>query len=181
MLDGAVLTRTRSGFVFSDGTPVSEERRREIVFVAREQQERETPSTGLVDALRAIGESDAHDDLDIDAGFFHRTLARWLGLPEGRAPGQEQAPIVWDYAFWKAELVASGDDGERSIFEALVHRSADAAPEHYRYWVVLDARGRISHCGWLGPVPRLLDDTMGAFASRPVDEAAVAALYRDEP
>ena len=56
-------------------------------------------SLDLAATLRAVG-AEEERAADVDAGFFHRTLARWLGLPEGET--QVKNPVRWDYGFWKA-------------------------------------------------------------------------------
>ncbi len=95
----------------------------------------------------------------VDAGFFHRTLARWLDLPEGRAPGSRASTApLWSYAFWKAELRQHepATPSARAVWRATVYTSAHAAPHEYAYWVELDARKRIRRCGWLSDAPNLL-------------------------
>ena len=124
---------------------------------------------------------------DIDAGFFHRTLARWLGLPEGRAPMSDVPLVEWDYGFWKAELErdeddAAGSDGElapgavrRERWSAMLFRVADEAPERVAWWVDKDERGAIVGSAWRTAAPSLLaarvDDDAG-----PLDDATMSRL-----
>src|SRR5439155_7598992 len=77
------------------------------------------------------------DDAVISAGFFHRTFARWLGLPAGKQPARKKtAPPLWDYDFWKAELVDDGTDAvDRRVFTARIFRRPEGDPEVVRYWV----------------------------------------------
>jgi len=141
-------------------------------------------SVDLSDALAGI--VPPKPDIEISAGFFHRTLARWLDLPEGRSSGRQAAP-VWDYDFWKAELIAEGGDAQRRIFVACIHRGPKAEVERYRYWVSTDAAGRIKKSGWLTAAPRLIEDTAPtAFpaAASPLltelDAERIAAVFEDQ-
>lgn len=125
----------------------------------------------LAAALRAVGADAAAPADDVDAGFFHRTLARWLGLPEGKAVGV-QDPVRWDYGcFWKATLEPISVDGDQETWGAELHRDRDGPVERVSWFVVKDTRGRILRAGWLSAAPRLVDD-----APPPVDDAPPAAL-----
>lgn len=149
--------------------------------------------------LRVIADAPARPSevADIDAGFFHRTLMRWMGLapnddsPAGRAP-------LWDYRFWKAELLAEGsEEGHAAVlsadaeplqvrtWSAIVHRGASRAPEHYRYWVAFDALGRVGGSGWLSPPPDLLveaaeGDNLEDFGEEPAAELDLHVLLADD-
>jgi hypothetical protein len=96
----------------------------------------------------------------VAAGFFHRTLARWLGLPEGRMPSK--APdVTWSYSFWKAELAQVEADGARQTWEARVFQTASERDEDaatFRYWIELDKQARIKRSGWLSAPPDLLSE-----------------------
>jgi hypothetical protein len=142
----------------------------------------------LAGALRALGAAPTRDD--VDAGFFHRTLARWLGLPEGRAPSTSAsslAPVEWDYGFWKAELVRDGSDIDdagrtRERWSAVLFRVADDVAERVAWTVTKDARGAIVDAAWLTPAPRLIDDGHGdgeGSGARPLDAALLARLDDD--
>ena len=123
-----------------------------------------------------IGVGAPHADV-VEAGFFHRTLARWLGLPEGRMPGSRGAPDVsWSYSFWKAELVRTWANGGRQLWEAQVFRGPAAPAERYEYWIDLDERARIRRSGWLTSAPDLLREDVG-FETQPVDQGALARLF----
>jgi hypothetical protein len=122
-------------------------------------------------------------DDDVSAGFFHRTLARWLGLPEGKQPGRKRAaPPLWDYDFWKAELVRDADLDDKRHYTAHLFRTADGEPEVVRYWVKLDAAGRIKQSGWLSAAPVLLDaGSTTAFKTQPgLDAGAIQRLFSRE-
>lgn len=130
--------------------------------------------------------------VELTAAFFHRTLARWLGLPEGRTPGRKMEAPLWDYDFWKAEIVDEGAADGRRAFTARVYRKADGAPESHRYWLKVDDKGRIRSSGWLGEPPDLLGEAgehgeheiaraaPRTFAAAPaLDPAALAMLFHD--
>ena len=125
------------------------------------------------DVLAGLAPPRADDE--VSAGFFHRTLARWLGLPEGRQPGRKKtAPVLWDYDFWKAELHADGD----GAYTAKLYRKPEGDPEVVRYWIKLDAGGRIRQSGWLTTAPVLVDEGPRNFGpARTVDDTQMAALY----
>ncbi len=119
----------------------------------------------LAEALRAVGAAE-DEAVDVDAGFFHRTLARWLGLPEGR-PDVPDA-VRWDYDFWKAtfESLPAADDGAgleqglddgRERFAADLFREKAGPVERVSWFVKKDARGRIVEAGWLSPAPQLVE------------------------
>lgn len=153
----------------------------------------------LAALLRVIAEAppSAPEVANIDAGFFHRTLMRWMGLapqddsPAGRAP-------LWDYRFWKAELLAEGsEEGHAAIlsadaqplqvrtWSAIVYRGASRAPERYRYWVAFDALGRVRGSGWLSPPPDLLVEAdrggdVEDFGEEPAAELDLGALLTDD-
>jgi hypothetical protein len=131
----------------------------------------------LAGALAALGAAPAV--VEVDAGFFHRTLARWLGLPEGRGPRSSLPPVEWDYAFWKAELTRDPDDdtsaaaadaadagARREHWSALLYRMADEAPLRVAWTVDKDGRGAIVGSSWRTAAPQL-------FAARPSDDAVV--------
>lgn len=145
---------------------------------------------GLVGALAAVGA--AAVDVDVDAGFFHRTLARWLGLPEGRIPGGGDVLVEWDYRFWKAELSADGLDEaavlaggavRRERWSAVLYRLVDDVPLRVAWTVDKNARGGIVGSAWLTAPPRLVADR-AARADRAddrpptdsLDDATVARL-----
>ncbi len=131
----------------------------------------------LGEALAGI-EAPATGDVDIDAGFFHRTLARWLGLPEGKQPARKKdAAPLWDYDFWKAELVDDGYVNDRHCYSARVFRAAAGAPELYRYWVKIDGAGRIRASGWLTAAPDLV--TSASSFNAPASLGAVVLNERD--
>jgi len=146
---------------------------------------------GWAGALRALGVEPIR--VDLDAGFFHRTLARWLGLPEGRVPGASNAAVVaavaWDYGLWKAELIRDDEDarGEdlgggvrRERWSAILFHVADAAPERVARTVDKDARGAIVASTWRTAAPRLVDDDAHADDQRAaVDDATLARLVDD--
>lgn len=138
----------------------------------------------LADALRALGTEPVR--IDVSAGFFHRTLARWLGLPEGRVPGAVDDAVVWDHALWKAELVRD-DDGEgedvgggvrRQRWSATLYRVADAAPERVAWTVDKDARGAIVGSAWRTSAPRLVDDAASVVNVGAVDAVDATLLAR---
>ena len=142
----------------------------------------------LANALRAVGQS-VTPAPSVDAAFFHRTLARWLGLPEGKVDGV-LSPVQWDYRYWRAELSRepARDAHGRQAFAAALSAKEDAPPEQVRWWVLKDARGRIVDAGWDSTPPRLvddvdLDDPDGApIADRSLvlDHATVARLFGDD-
>jgi hypothetical protein len=121
-----------------------------------------------------VGITPPVERVEIVAGFFHRTLAHWLGLPEGKQPGRKKtdAPL-WDYDFWKAELVDDGEADGRRFFVAKVFRLAGDV-ELYRYWVKLDAARRIKSSGWITRAPNLL-------ATASTDGAGDALIPRARP
>lgn len=127
---------------------------------------------GLEDALAGI--TPPNDE--IDAGFFHRTLARWLGLPEGKDGGA--TPVTWSYDFWKAEIVALGGARGRQRFAAQVYRGRDARMERYEYWLELDEHRRIRASGWATRAPDLTNDVPVAAPPAP-SAATLAALFAD--
>lgn len=127
----------------------------------------------LANALRAVGQSVAPAP-SIDAAFFHRTLARWLGLPEGKVDGV-LSPVQWDYRYWRAELSRepARDVHGRQAFAAALSAQEDAPAEQVRWWVLKDARGRIVDAGWDSTPPRLVDNTdLGAPGCGPVTDQA---------
>jgi hypothetical protein len=136
----------------------------------------------LAAALRAVGNDDAGGDVDVDAGFFHRTLARWLGLPEGKAIGVSD-PVRWDYGcFWKATLEPLAKEGDKETWGAELHRDRDGPVEKVEWFVVKDTRGRILRAGWLSAAPKLVaddDDDDDDVPAPLLDEATVARLMDD--
>lgn len=133
----------------------------------------------LKDLLRTL--ADTHTPLapvEFDAAFFHRTLVRWMGL---EAPGAtERDPVpVWDYDFWKAELVEEREQDGVRTFRVDVHRGDGDAPERYRYWIQTDASGALEASGWLTDPPDLLGEEKGKprrFVPAAPDPAVVQAL-----
>lgn len=155
--------------------PAGEVRVGEVVFTPRDVSEMLVAVAGAHEPSGPVGE--------VDAGFFHRTLVRWMGMDDDDAPGV--APR-WDYRFWKAELHLEGelnpqtqavtqtpelddDDssnaGQTKAWTAEVWRGEDEDPERYRYWVAFDPQGLVASSGWLSAAPDLLagaDDDDGA-------------------
>lgn len=136
---------------------------------------------GLLDlaaTLRAVG-TEAPAPAPLEAVFFHRTLARWLGLAEGTVDGVTD-PVEWDYGYWRADLVREQDlDDERQAFAAVLAWSADQPEETVRWWVKKDARGRIVDAAWTSDPPRLLDDAP-VYAPPHLDELALRRLFSDD-
>lgn len=180
----------RGGPASQEGDPLtSDVRVGEVVF---------TPND--VSAM-LVAVASAHDPGDpiglVDAGFFHRTLVRWMGLDDDDAPSV--APR-WDYRFWKAQLhlegkldrathalargVEAGGTGEVRAWTAEVWRGENAAPERYRYWVAFDDDGRVAESAWLSEAPDLLaatdDDDGGGFRQGGPDPDALEAALRDD-
>lgn len=116
---------------------------------------------------------------ELEAGFFHRTLARWLGLPEGR--GQAEAPVLWSYDFWKAEIVELGAAQGRVRYAAHVYRGASARAERYEYWLELDGARRIRRSGWLSQAPDLMREVDAFLPPPPPGAGELAALFADAP
>lgn len=141
---------------------------------------REKSELGLDDALAGI----APPEDELDAGFFHRTLARWLGLPEGK--GAPATPVLWSYDFWKAEIVPLGSPPHgtgrgRARFAAQVYRGAEATVERYEYWLELDDARRITRSGWETRAPDLASESGSFTPPATPGAAALAALFRDGP
>jgi hypothetical protein len=142
-----------------------------------------TDPLDLASTLRALG-APAAPTPTVDAAFFHRTLARWLGLPEGKIDGV-LSPVQWDYRYWRADLArepARDVDG-RDGFAAALSAREDAPAEEVRWWVLKDARGRIIDAGWDSDPPRLIDDVdlpRPTIPPSPIDEATLARLYLDD-
>lgn len=137
---------------------------------------RQPPSElGLDDALAGI----APPEDEIDAGFFHRTLARWLGLPEGK--GQPATPVLWSYDFWKAEIVPLGTLRGRARFAAQVYRGGSVAVERYQYWLELDDAHRITRSGWETRAPDLTREASAIPPPPTPTPATLDALFRDGP
>jgi hypothetical protein len=132
----------------------------------------------LATTLRAVGaEPVARPPLE--ALFFHRTLARWLGLPEGTVDGVSD-PVQWDYSWWRADLVreADRDFNGRLVFSAHLAAASDAPVETVRWWVLKDGRGRIVDADWLTAPPRLLDDETPPL--RHLDDVDLQRLFADD-
>lgn len=146
-----------------------------------------TGSRGTLDlatTLRAVGSEPATRPA-LEALFFHRTLARWLGLPEGVIDGVSD-PVQWDYGWWRADLVreAEHDVDGRLVYCAHLAPASDAAIETVRWWVKKDGRGRIVEADWLTAPPRLLDeDDDGDDApvnARHLDDVDLQRLFADD-
>lgn len=143
---------------------------------SREGRARRDPSgLALDDALAGI----APPVDEVEAGFFHRTLARWLGLPEGQ--GEAPGPVLWSYDFWKAEIVPLGAAHGRHRFAAQVYRGAELRPERYEYWLELDAKRRIRRSGWESQAPDLTADADTFAPPPPPAGADLASLFHDAP
>lgn len=136
----------------------------------------------LAATLRAVGE-DASPPPVLEAVFFHRTLARWLGLSEGTVEGVTD-PVQWDYGYWRADLVREADhDDDRLAFAAVLAAAEGDAGETVRWWVKKDARGRIVDAGWLSAPPRLIDDAPGqapSYSPPALDDVALGRLFGDD-
>jgi hypothetical protein len=121
----------------------------------------------------------------INAGFFHRTLARWLGLPDGRSPSSQAVSVEWSYAFWKADLVrtwASSGSGtaRRQIWAATVYLDESGEGVTYEYWLEFDQLAQIRKSGWISAAPDLLIDAPALPSIRTLDEPALASLFADD-
>jgi len=139
----------------------------------------------LLGTLRDVGAGPAPAP-SLSPVFFHRTLARWLGLPEGRGAHGTDAGTTWDFRVWRADFGRdpARDDGERLAYVAALREDADADIDLVaRWWVTKDAHGRIVDAGWEGEPPRLravlgIDGDDGATSS--ISEADVARLIADD-
>jgi hypothetical protein len=132
----------------------------------------------LAATLRAVGAAPSPPPV-LEALFFHRTLARWLGLPEGVVDGVVD-PVQWEYGWWRADLIHEGDDTDgRAIFCAHLAKSGEATVETVRWWVKKDSRGRIVAADWLTAPPRLLDDD-APLPSGALDDIELRRLFSDD-
>lgn len=132
----------------------------------------------LAATLRAVGAEDEAAAV-VDAGFFHRTLARWLGLPEGQSPVSN--PVRWEYGFWKATFEPQPNDGDKEVFAADLFRTRDGPVERVSWFVKKDARGRILEAGWLSEAPKLVDEAPVVEEDAPtLDDDTLARLLDDE-
>jgi hypothetical protein len=204
-LDGARLNDTPDGFAFEDGTLVPDARLDEVVYVsAAAERPDDTSETGWWRALgqaaldqgavareptgptdvsailAALGTPPALDDLEIEAGFFHRTLTQWITHDPS---GHGEAPL-WDYDCWKADVELEATDDDRSNYVAHLYRGESREPEQYRYWVTFTDDGRIAASGWLSDPPDLIggEDEFAAqqAAAITLSEEAAAALMADD-
>ncbi len=198
-LDGEDLRRSDDAeqrLLHADGTPVDAGRYDDVVYV--NAQEREPPDVDVTSLLLTIAEAHRPEGpaADVDAGFFHRTLSRWMGIAPEDDPTVARAP-VWDYGFWKAELkcegelaahaaaLVGGDSPARvTTWCAVVWHGERAAAESYRYWVACDELGFVKGSGWLTKPPRLLDDGDGqvdtsAFAAGEVEPGLLERLLSE--
>lgn len=193
MLDGEELRRDESDperLLHADGRPVDPARYEDVVYASAPPAP--APALDVTSLLLTIADAHRPADpaADIDAGFFHRTLRRWMGLSPDDEPAAAHTP-EWDYGFWKAELheegelqhhaaaLAGGATPTRvSTWCAVVWRGEAAEPERYRYWVATDTQGFIQGSGWLTKAPDLLGDGSSRFAASNVEEA-IAALWAE--
>lgn len=194
MLDGEELRRADDDpdqLLHADGRTVDPARYGDVVYASAPSPAE--PDVSVTDLLLTIADAHRPSDpaSDVDAGFFHRTLRRWMGLAPDDEPAAARTP-EWDYGFWKAELVEEGElSGHAaalaggatptrvSTWCAIVWRGEAHDPERYRYWVATDALGFVKGSGWLSKAPDLLGDGSSAFSGGDVDEGVVAALMAD--
>jgi hypothetical protein len=162
-------------------------------MASRRDKGRDNDAFDLAGALAGIRPP---PDEPIEAGFFHRTLARWLGLPEGRSPVSlargargKDAPVLWSYGFWKAELhpaetQVAADGRRREVWQAHVYRTSTAgesAADVFSYWLELDDKRRIRRSGWLSTPPDLLADASApSTPTARLTDAQQAALFADD-
>lgn len=200
-LDGEELRRADDDgdrLLHADGAPVDAGRYDDVVYVNAA-----APDASDIDVTHLLLTiADAHRPRgpasEIEAGFFHTTLVRWMGLaPEGDVAAA-RAP-AWDYGFWKAELIEEGEvaghaaalmgdaaPSRVTTWCAVVWRGEGDAegPERYRYWVACDELGLVKGSGWLTKPPDLLGDGDGhvdtsAFATSDVEPALLERLLSD--
>ncbi|MCP4501869.1 MAG: hypothetical protein GY822_18070 [Deltaproteobacteria bacterium] len=121
--------------------------------------------------------------VEIDAGFFHLSLLRWLGLLDN---DQDELAARWSYDFWRADVTpleavqAPEVPAGAQVYEATVyandafdegelesdepHRDAQAYQAH-RYFVLFDDEEHIVNAGWLSAPPDLLESEQGGKRS----------------
>ncbi len=134
----------------------------------------------LAATLRAVGAVEAAAPV-VDALFFHRTLARWLGLPEGKVDGVSQ-PVQWDYRYWKAELrrEPEHDRNNAHAWCAELFATADDPVEVVRWWIVKDESGRITDAGWHSDPPQVRGPAPVRTPPPAPDAATLARLFSDD-
>jgi hypothetical protein len=134
----------------------------------------------LAATLRAVGAVDVPAPV-VDALFFHRTLARWLGLPEGKVDGVSQ-PVQWDYRYWKAELRREPEHDSDSALAwcAELFATVDDPVEVVRWWVVKDDRGRITDAGWHSEPPQVRGPAPTRTLPPTPDAETLARLFSDD-
>ena len=135
------------------------------------------------------GPDSKHSDVDIDAGFFHRTIGRFIGIWEDSAP--ESEGVEWDYQFWKAELAETPHENApdhvpagQSIrsYEVSVFRGENKPPKRYAYWIATTSQGKIIDSAWLSEPPNLLGQKDGHFspeASKKLSANDLSAMFQD--
>jgi hypothetical protein len=137
----------------------------------------------LSDVLRGIGAADIEAAPDVvDAGFFHRTLSRWMGLSRERAG----APLQWRFNFLKAELRQERPDGTspRATYVASL-TYLDKESETVRYAIVTEDNGRIIAGTWLSAPPSDAGDVVDEIensvsAGQVLTEQELDQLFRDD-
>jgi hypothetical protein len=139
-------------------------------------------SASLKSTLRAVG-AEPGPKVTLDPAFFHRTLARWLGLPEGRTRVAD--PVQWSYRYWRAELRRDeeNDVGVRKAYAASLSRTYDAAPEQVAWWIQTNDAGAIIAAGWLSDAPAVdVDDADigdGNVVGPVIDDDVARRLFDD--
>jgi hypothetical protein len=133
----------------------------------------------LKSTLAAVG-AEARAPATLDPAFFHRTLARWLGLPEGRSRVAD--PVSWSYRYWRAELRRDDahDDGERRAYAASLSLTHHDQPEEVSWWIHTNADGAIVDAGWRSAPPQLdVDDGADVVSAPVIDDEVARRLFDD--
>jgi hypothetical protein len=126
----------------------------------------------------------------LDAGFFHRTLARWAGLESS----ESVAGLTWSYPIWRAdlELTTTADDGLRAEYQAVLYRTSPAGAtddtEVVRYALLRDRPwqgdepSRILAATWLSAPPSFVGDIEPSPANHDsmLQRAALLAAELDD-
>jgi hypothetical protein len=143
----------------------------------------------IVDMLMVIGSgATTNDAVSVDAGFFHRTLGRFIGFWNDSAP--QAIGVQWNYDFWKAELrekpAAAAPEPQSEAetvcaYEVSVFRGEQKPPVLYNYWIATDSDGKITRSAWLSAPPDFLGEGSGStgFGSEPPTERELQAIFDD--
>lgn len=152
------LHETLSAKLAVDDEQINSQELRGILSILAEESRSEPQSS-----MRQVDTDPAQP---LDSRAFHLSLSQWIDDERVQPSGKDDPQNIWDYDFWKADLIARSpldaaqrsqllDDGSKVsaneffAYTVDVFFGEETDPRRYQYWVELNPDGQVKRSDWI--------------------------------